>query len=210
MSMKRVFLLLLAIVMIVPHAEAKRRETPEEIERKTRHYAGWEWGATGNFGLVFYELDYMRIKGQDAVRDYQSQAKFGGSIMLNGGYFVNNHLKLGAELGAQIQYNYTVVPIVATAHYYYGKRKTCLFNFVNLGTNVLFNKGLRFGSTCAGGVGVRFQNPDNDYKIDLMVGYQALLVNPRPAIDHDFSFDIKDVNRKAFNQTVFIGIGIAF
>lgn len=203
-------LLLLAVVMIVPAAEAKRRESAEEIERKTRHYKGWEWGATGNFNLVFYDLEYTRIKGEKGVSDYQSQAKFGGSVMLNGGYFLNNHWKIGAQIGAQIQYNYTVMPIVATAHYYYGKRKTCLFNFLQLGTNVLFNKGLRFGALGTGGVGVRFQNPDNKYKIDLMVGYQALMLNPRPVLKGDFTFNQKDVNRKGLNQSVFIGIGVAF
>jgi hypothetical protein len=208
--MRKLILLLLAVVMIVPAAEAKRRESAEEIERKTRHYKGWEWGATGNFNLVFYDLEYTRIKGEKGVSDYQSQAKFGGSVMLNGGYFLNNHWKIGAEIGAQIQYNYTVMPIVATAHYYYGKRKTCLFNFLQLGTNVLFNKGLRFGALSAGGVGVRFQNPNNSYKIDLMVGYQALLLNPRPMLKGDFTLSPKDVNRKGLNQSVFIGIGVAF
>ena len=208
--MRKLILLLLAVVMIVPAAEAKRRESAEEIERKTRHYKGWEWGATGNFNLVFYDLEYTRIKGEKGVSDYQSQAKFGGSVMLNGGYFLNNHWKIGAQIGAQIQYNYTVMPIVATAHYYYGKRKTCLFNFLQLGTNVLFNKGLRFGALGTGGVGVRFQNPDNKYKIDLMVGYQALMLNPRPVLKGDFTFNQKDVNRKGLNQSVFIGIGVAF
>ena len=201
---------MLALAFIIPSAEAKRRETPEEIERKTRHYSGWEWGATGRFNLVFCDLNYTHIAGEKGVKDYRAQARLGGSINLNAGYFFDNHWRLGAEVGAQMQYDYTVVPVMATLHYYYGKRKTCLFNFLQLGTNVLFNKGLRFGALGAGGVGVRFQNPNNSYKIDLMVGYQALMLNPRPVLKGDFTFNQKDVNRKGLNQSVFIGIGVAF
>lgn len=208
--MKRFIIVALLMLMAVPMAEAKRRETPEEIERKTRHYSGWEWGAAGRVSLVFYEEAHMRILGQPAVRAYKSQAKMGGNIMLNGGYFLSNHWKLGLELGAQIQYNYTVVPIYVTAHYFYGKRKNCLFNFVNAGTNILFDKGLRFGTTAAGGVGFRFQSPDNNHKIDLMLGYQALMLSPRPVIKHPFGYEPKDVKRIAFNQSVFLGIGISF
>lgn len=208
--MKRFIIVALLMLMAVPMAEAKRRETPEEIERKTRHYSGWEWGAAGRVSLVFYEEAHMRILGQPAVRAYKSQAKMGGNIMLNGGYFLSNHWKLGLELGAQIQYNYTVVPLYVTAHYFYGKRKNCLFNFVNAGTNILFDKGLRFGTTAAGGVGFRFQSPDNNHKIDLMLGYQALMLSPRPVIKPPFGYEPKDVKRIAFNQSVFLGIGISF
>lgn len=208
--MKRLVIIALLMLMAVPMAEAKRRETPEEIERKTRHYSGWEWGAAGRVSLVFYELDHMRIAGQPAVRAYQSQAKMGGNIMVNGGYFLSNHWKLGLELGAQIQYNYTVVPVYLTAHYFYGKRKNCLFNFVNAGTNILFDKGLRFGTTVAGGIGFRFQSPDSNHKIDLMLGYQALMLSPRPVIKEPFGYKPQDVKRIGFNQSVFLGIGISF
>ena len=75
--MKRFIIVALLMLMAVPMAEAKRRETPEEIERKTRHYSGWEWGAAGRVSLVFYEEAHMRILGQPAVRAYKSQAKMG-------------------------------------------------------------------------------------------------------------------------------------
>lgn len=208
--MKRVIFVLLAAMMILPTAEAKRRETAEEIEQKTRHYAGWEWGLSARGYFVFYELDRTKIVGEDAMRAHKTQTKFGGSAMLNVGYFLNNHWKIGAEVGAQMQYNHTVIPLYASVHYYYGKRKNCLFNFANLGTNILFDHGLRFGSTCAGGVGYRFQSPTGRRKVDLMLGYQALLLNPRPVIEGDYSFNKRDINRKEFNQSVFIGLGISF
>lgn len=208
--MKRLMLLVLLALMTIPTAEAKRRETPEEIERKTRHYSGWEWGATGRLGLVFYELDYMRIVGEKPMRAYKSQAKMGGNVMLTGGYLINNHWRVGFEAGAQIQYNYTTVPIAVTAHYFYGKRKNCLFNFVNIGTNVLFDKGLRFGTTFSGGIGYRLQAPDGDMKYDITLGYNALMMNPRPVIKEPFGYAPNDVNRKAFNQMVFVGFGINF
>ncbi|MBQ3172915.1 MAG: hypothetical protein IJB56_01255 [Alistipes sp.] len=208
--MKRLMLLVLLALMTIPAAEAKRRETPEEIERKTRHYSGWEWGATGRLGLVFYELDYMRIVGEKPMRAYKSQAKMGGNVMLTGGYLINNHWRVGFEAGAQIQYNYTTVPIAVTAHYFYGKRKNCLFNFVNMGTNVLFDKGLRFGTTFSGGIGYRLQAPGGDMKYDITLGYNALMMNPRPVIKEPFGYALKDVNRKAFNQMVFVGFGINF
>ena len=208
--MKKTLLLVLMALMGITAAEAKRRETPEEIERKTRHYAGWEWGAAGRFNLTFCELDYMRVANESAETAYQSLAKCGGSVLLNGGYFLNNHWRLGMELGAQIQYDYTVVPLYATAHYFYGTRKNCLFNFVNLGTNVLFDKGLRFGATAAGGVGLRLQSPDSKHKYDITLGYQALLLSPRPVIEGDFSFKAKDVTRIELNQSVFIGFGFTF
>ncbi|MBQ2141808.1 MAG: hypothetical protein II204_01500, partial [Alistipes sp.] len=186
--MKKTLLLVLMALLTITAADAKRRETPEEIERKTRHYSGWEWGASARANLIFYELDYMRVYNEPPVSAYKSHAKFGGNIMLNGGYLINNHWKVGVELGAQIQYDYTVVPIYATAHYFYGKRKNCLFNFLNLGTNVLFDKGLRFGATGAGGVGFRIQTPDSPNKYDIMIGYQALMMNPRPVIKEPFNY----------------------
>ncbi len=208
--MKKTLLLVLMALLTITAADAKRRETPEEIERKTRHYSGWEWGASARANLIFYELDYMRVYNESPVSAYKSHAKFGGNIMLNGGYLINNHWKVGVELGAQIQYDYTVVPIYATAHYFYGKRKNCLFNFLNLGTNVLFDKGLRFGATGAGGVGFRIQTPDSPNKYDIMIGYQALMMNPRPVIKEPFNYNPKDVNRKRLDQGVFIGFGMTF
>ena len=208
--MRRLVVFVLLVLMTVPMAEAKRRETPEEIERKTRRYSGWEWGAAGRVALVFYEHDYMRIAGEKPVKAYKSQAKMGGNVMLTGGYLINNHWRVGIEAGAQIQYNYTTVPIAVTAHYFYGKRKNCLFNFVNMGTNILFNKGLRFGTTCTGGIGYRLQAPDSDMKYDITLGYNATMMNPRPVIKEPFGLKPKDVNRKSFNQMVFIGFGINF
>ncbi len=198
------------MLLVLPEAEAKRRESEEEIARKTRHYSGWEFGAAARVSLVFYDMDYMRIKGQSGVMAYKSQAKMGGNIMLNAGYLFNNHWKLGVEAGAQIQYNHTVVPIYLTAHYFYGKRKNCLFNFLNLGTNVLFDKGLRFGATGAGGVGFRLQSPDSTMKYDIILGYQALMLTPRPVIEGDFSFKPKDITRLGLNQSVFIGLNVTF
>ena len=208
--MKKTLLLVLMALLTITAAEAKRRETPEEIERKTRHYSGWEWGASGRANLVFYELDYMRVHNESPVSAYKSHAKFGGNIMLNGGYLINNHWKVGLEIGAQIQYDHTVMPIYATAHYFYGKRKNCVFNFLNLGTNVLFNKGLRFGATGAGGVGFRIQTPESHCKYDIMIGYQALMMNPRPVIKEPFHYSPKDINRKRLDQCVFLGIGVSF
>ena len=98
--MKKLVLLLLAVMMIVPSVEAKKRETPEEKERKTRHYSGWEWGAQGRFNLVFYNMDYTGVNGEAPVKRYYAgvktesdKAMLGGSFSLNGGYFLNNHLK---------------------------------------------------------------------------------------------------------------------
>ena len=210
LTMKRFILILLALAFVIPSAEAKRRETPEEIERKTRHYGGWEWGAIGRFNLIFCDLNYTHIKGEVGVKDYRAQARLGGSVNLNAGYFFDNHWRLGAEIGAQIQYDYTTVPIMATLHYYYGKRKTCLFNFLNLGTNVLFNRGLRFGATGMGGVGVRIQSPDSNQKYEITLGYQALMMSPRPNMNGDFSFKAKDVTRVKLDQSVYIGLGVFF
>ena len=129
--MKKILLFLLFALLAIPSAEAKRRETAEEIEMKTRHYKGWEWGASARAHLIFYELDYMRVNRQPAVSAYKAHAKFGGSVLLNGGYFINNHWKVGMELGAQMQNDYTSEPIYATAHYYYGAcRSTPLPAFV--------------------------------------------------------------------------------
>lgn len=112
--------------------------------------------------------------------------------MLNGGYFLSNNWKLGLEMGAYMQRDITMMPAYLTAHYFYGKRKNCLFNFVNVGTNMLFNsvsksdatnvayvgdkKFVRFGATGAGGIGVRLQSPNSSDKVDIMIGYQALLL----------------------------------
>lgn len=225
--MKRLLLIALLFILAIPVAEAKRRETEEEIARKTRNYEGWEWGASARASLIFYEMDYMKIKGQPSQMAYKSQAKFGGDVLLNAGYFLNNHWKLGAELGVQMQYNYkAIVPVYFTAHYYYGKRKNCLFNFVNLGTNMLFNsvsksdtsnvayvgdkKFVRFGITGAGGVGVRLQSPNSSEKFDIMIGYQAMMLSPRPVIKGSFGYQLQDVKRKELNQQVFIGLGISF
>lgn len=208
--MKKILIFVLFALLAIPSAEAKRRESAEEIELKTRHYKGWEWGASGRANLIFYELDYMRVAKERPVSAYKAHAKFGGSILVNGGYFINNHWKVGMELGAQIQYDYTSVPIYATAHYYYGTRKNCFFNFLNLGTNAVFTKGVRFGATGAGGLGVRIQSPDSDIKYDLMLGYQALMMNPRPVIKEPFGYSPKDVNRKRLDQCVFIGLGVTF
>ncbi|MBQ2784330.1 MAG: hypothetical protein IJE99_04965 [Alistipes sp.] len=207
--MKRFVLLLVAVLMILPSAEAKRRETPEEIERKTRHYSGWEWGAEGRFNLVFYDMDYQKVFNESPVKSYRAWAKFGGNFMLNGGYFINNNWKVGLELGAQIQYNYTVMPVAVTARYFYGKRKNCLFNFVNVGTNMLFKNGVRFGALGEGGVGVRLQSPDSKFKYDIIIGYQAIMMNPKPQ-GGEFQFNAKDINYKKVNQSVYIGLGINF
>lgn len=208
--MRKLILLLLAMAMVIPAAEAKKRETPDEIERKTRSYAGWEWGVNGRFNLVFFDMNYTKIIGETGVKDYRAHAKFGGSITANGGYFFNNHWRLGAEVGVQMQYDYTTIPLVATLHYYYGKRKTCLFNFLNLGTNMLINKGVRFGATGAGGVGVRIQTPDSRNKYEITLGYQALMMNPRPDMSGSFEYLPKDVKRIKLDQSVFIGVGFFF
>ena len=208
--MKRLFLLFLLVLLAVPTVEAKRRETPEEIERKTRKYEGWEQTVSGRFALIFYQGVRTEIEGQAPERSYKAQARLGGSLTYGGGYLINNHWRVGAEVGVQPQYNHTLIPAYLTAHYFYGKRKNCLFNFLNLGTNVLFNKGVRFGATGAGGVGVRLQSPDSDHKFDIMIGYQAIMLNPRPVIKEPYCYSPKDVNRKVLNQSVFIGIGVNF
>jgi hypothetical protein len=207
--MKKAILLLMAAMMIIPTAEAKRRESEEEIERKTRHYQGWEWGAEARLDLVFYDMTYSKVLNDPAVMSYKAQAKFGGNVMLNGGYFINNNWRLGLELGAQMQYNYTVMPVAVTARYFYGTRKNCLFNFVNVGTNVLFNNGMRFGALGEGGVGVRLQSPESKLKYDIILGYQALMLNPRPH-GGDFTLPNSKVKFKKLNQSVYLGFGISF
>lgn len=223
--MKRFFIIALLILLTVPMAEAKRRESAEEIKMKTRDNKGWEWGAAGRFSLIFYEMDYMSILGK-SQKAYKSQARLGGNIMVNGGYHINNHWKIGLETGVQMQYNYkAIVPLYVTVNYFYGTRKNCLFNFVNLGTNMLFNKAksdaldiasleddkfVHFGATAAGGIGFRFQSPNSKDKIDIMLGYQTLLLTPSPVIKGSYSYKPSDVKRLELNQQVFIGIGITF
>lgn len=207
--MKKAILLLIVALMIIPTAEAKRRETPDEIARKTREYKGWEWGAEARFDLVFYDMIYSKVYNDAAKKSYAAQAKFGGNVMLNGGYFITNNWKVGLEIGAQMQYNYTMMPLAVTAQYFYGKRKNCLFNFVNLGTNVLFQKGMRFGALGEAGVGVRLQSPQSKLKYNIIIGYQALMLNPRPK-SGQFGFSKGDVNYKRVNQSVYLGVGIAF
>lgn len=216
-SMKRLLLLLVALVMIVPMAEAKRRETPEEIERKTRHYSGWEWGAQGRFALTFYELNYQKVYNEAPVKSYfagvkhldSGKAMLGGNVMINGGYFIDNNWKVGLEIGGQFQYNHIVVPISAKVHYFYGKRKNCLFNFLGVGTNMLFDKGARFGVNGEGGVGYRMQSPNSKLKYEIVLGYQAIMFNPRP-YGGGYQFRPGDVKFKRLNQSVFIGLGVYF
>jgi hypothetical protein len=69
---------------------------------------------------------------------------------------------------------------------------------------------VRFGSTCAGGVGYRIQAPDSKYKYDIMVGYQALLLRPRPEMEGAYQLNEKDVKRHEFNQGVFLGFTLTF
>jgi hypothetical protein len=208
--MKKLILLLLAMAVVIPAAEAKKRETPEEIERKTRHYSGWEWGVNGTFNLVFYDMNYTKIVNEVGVKDYRAFAKFGGNVSLNAGYFFNNHWRLGVQAGAQIQYDYTTIPVVATLHYYYGTRKTCFFNFLNLGTNLLLDHGIRPGATGAAGLGIRIQTPESKQKYEITLGYQTLMMRPRPDDSGYFGYMPKDVKRLKLDQSVFIGLGIYF
>ena len=224
--MKKFLLIALLFILAIPTVDAKRRESEEEIALKTRHNEGWEWGAAARAAQVFYEMDYMAIKGQSSQMAYKSQAKMGGNILVNGGYHINNHWRVGLEAGVQMQYNYkAIIPVYFTAHYFYGTRKNCLFNFVNLGTNRLFNgvkksdmdvaylddnKSVRFGVTGAGGIGVRLQGKNSSDKYDIMIGYQALMLSPRPVIKGSFGYKPQDVKRLELNQQVFIGLGITF
>lgn len=216
-DMKRLLLLLVAVVMIAPMAEAKKRETAEEVELKTRHYSGWEWGAQGRFNLVFYDLSYMKVYNEAPVKEYfagvktaDDKAMLGGTFLLNGGYFINNNWKVGFELGAQVQYNHTFMPISVTGHYFYGTRKNCLFNFVTLGTNMLAEKGsLRFGANGSAGVGFRIQSPYSVLKYDIVLGYQSVMLNPKPH-GGDFSFNSDDVKFHRVNQSIYIGLGVTF
>ena len=225
--MKRFLLVALLLMLAMPEAEARRRETAEEIAMKTRNNEGWEWGASARASLIFYEMDYTKIVGQKSNMSYKAQAKFGGDVLLNVGYHLNNHWRIGAEAGVQMQYTYkAIVPVYLTAHYFYGKRKNCLFNFVNLGTNMLFNsvskgdsmnvayiddnRSVRFGVTGAGGIGVRLQSPHSSDKFDIMIGYQAMMLTPRAVMKGSFSYKPRDVKRLELNQQVFIGFGITF
>ena len=72
--MKRFLLIALLLILAIPTAEAKRRETEEEIAMKTRHNEGWEWGAQARASLIFYEMDYMAIKGQSPQTAYKAHA----------------------------------------------------------------------------------------------------------------------------------------
>lgn len=208
--MKRLLLLLILCVLAIPTAEAKRRESAEEIERKTRKYEGWEQTVSGRFALIFYQGSRTEIVGQAPERSYKSQARIGGSFTYGGGYLINNHWRIGAEIGVQPQYNYTLMPAYLTAHYFYGKRKNCLFNFVNVGTNVLFDKGMRFGGLYAGGIGFRFQGMDSYNKIDITLGYQLLHTSPRPKIEPPYAFSAEDVKRRGINQMVVLGLSYSF
>lgn len=208
--MKRLALLLILCVLSIPTVEAKRRETPEEIERKTRKYEGWEQTVSGRFALIFYEGSRTNIEGQATERSYKSLARIGGSFTYGGGYLINNHWRIGAEIGVQPQYNYTLMPAYLTAHYFYGKRKNCLFNFVNVGTNILFEKGMRFGGLYAGGIGFRFQGMDSYSKIDITLGYQLLHTSPRPVVKPPYAFATGDLKRRGINQAVFVGLSYSF
>ena len=68
LEMKRLVLFLLIMLFAMPTAEAKRRETAEEIERKTRKYEGWEQSLSARFALIFYDAKYMHITGEPAQR----------------------------------------------------------------------------------------------------------------------------------------------
>jgi len=92
-----------------------------------------------------------------------------------------------------------VVPIYATAHYYYGKRKNCLFNYLNAGTNILFEHGPRMGGTFGAGGGYRLRVKD-----------QLSMLSPRPVVNGNFAFDRKDISYKALNQMAYFGIGVTF
>ena len=59
---------MLLTLLAIPSAEAKRRETAEEIERKTRKYEGWEQSVSARFALIFYDAKYMHITGVTAIQ----------------------------------------------------------------------------------------------------------------------------------------------
>lgn len=208
--MKRLVIFLLLTLLAIPTAEAKRRETAEVRERKTRKYEGWEHSFSGRFALILYDATYMKIADEPSQRSYSSKAHIGGSFTYGAGYLINNHWRVGAEIGIQPQFNYIPMPVYATAHYFYGKRKNCLFNFVNVGTNVIFDGGMRFGGLYAGGVGFRFQGMNNRSKIDLVLGYQLLQTSPRPVIKEPYAFDAKDVTLRGTNQSIFLGVSYSF
>lgn len=210
--MKRLITLILLAAFIAQPADARRRETPEEAAKKMRSYSGWEIGASGRVNFIFYELQRMKIASEDLVSAYRIPKKqlVGGQITFNAGRFLDNHWKIGIETGIQIQYNGPVVPIYATAHYYYGKRKNCLFNYLNAGTNILFEHGPRMGGTFGAGGGYRLRVKDSDMNIDLMIGYQLSMLSPRPVVNGNFAFDRKDISYKALNQMAYFGIGVTF
>ena len=60
-----------------------------------------------------------------------------------------------------------------------------------------------------GGVGVRIQSPESKFKYDIILGYQALMLNPRPQ-GGQYQYNGQDVNFKKVNQSVFIGLGLSF
>jgi hypothetical protein len=57
---------------------------------------------------------------------------------------------------------------------------------------------------------LRIQSPDSNRKYDITLGYQALMMNPRPVIKEPYGYSPKDVNRKRLDQSVFIGLGVTF
>ena len=210
--MKKSVTLMLLLACIVTAAEAKRRETPEEAAKRIRNYSGWEFGATGRVAFIFYELQHMKVADEAAVNASRIPKKqlMGGQIALNAGYFLNNRWKLGVAGGVELQYNGPLVPIYATVHHYYGKRKNCLFNYLNLGTNILFDHGMRMGGMAGIGGGYRMPVKDSKMNVDLTIGYQATLLRPRPVVNGNFSFERRDIKLQEINQMVYIGIGVSF
>ncbi len=210
--MKKLVTLLLLLACIATAAEAKRRETPEEAAKRIRNYSGWEFGASGRVNFIFYELQHMKVADEAAVNAHRIPKKqlMGGDILFNAGYFLNNHWKMGIETGVQLQYNGPLVPIYATVHHYYGKRKNCLFNFFNIGTNMLFDHGVRMGGMAGIGGGYRIPVKESKMNVDLMIGYQATLLRPRPTVNGGYAFDRKDIKLQEVNQMVYVGIGVSF
>lgn len=210
--MKKLVTLLLLLACIATAAEAKRRETPEEAAKRIRSYSGWEFGASGRVNFIFYELQHMKVADDPAVNAHRIPKKqlMGGDILLNAGYFLNNHWKIGIEGGVQLQYNGPLVPLYATVHHYYGKRKNCLFNYLNIGTNLLFDHGVRMGGMAGIGGGYRIPVKDSKMNVDLTIGYQASLVRPRPVVNGSYAFDFSEIKLQEINQMVYIGIGVSF
>lgn len=210
--MKKFVTLILLLACAVSAADAKRRETPEEAAKRIRDYSGWELGAGGRINFIFYELQHMKVADESAVNAHRIPKKqlIGGDLLFNAGYFLDNHWKIGVETGVQLQYNGPLVPICATAHYYYGKRKSCLFNYVDLGTNILFEHGMRMGGMAGVGGGYRVHVKDSNMNVDFTIGYQALLLRPRPVVYGDFAFDRSEIKYQEINQMVYVGIGVSF